>query len=43
MEPFTITVGVIALWKIIAAGGGLALSGVAGWGVWVGYNESKRQ
>lgn len=27
----------------ILSGGGLDLGGAAGWGVWVGYNESRRQ
>lgn len=27
----------------ILAGGGTALAGVGAWGLWVGYNESKRQ
>lgn len=27
----------------ILAGGGAALGGIGGWGVWIGYNESKRQ
>ena len=27
----------------ILAGGGVVLGGAAGWGVWVGYNESRRQ
>ena len=27
----------------ILAGGGAILGGAAGWGAWVGYNESKRQ
>ena len=28
---------------LVLAGGGAILGGAAGWGAWVGYNESKRQ
>ena len=38
--------GVTYVWAkaaSILAGGGAILGGAAGWGDWVGYNESKRQ